>query len=115
MSKILLHVEGFAVLSLSVYIYGHSNLSWILFLILLLSPDLSMLGYVFGHKIGAIIYNIFHTYSLSICVAVCGFILSHEAIFAIGLIWSAHIGMDRMFGFGLKYPTAFKETHLNRV
>lgn len=34
---------------------------------------------------------------------------------AIGIIWSAHIGMDRMFGFGLKYSTGFNDNHLNRI
>ncbi|KKB35215.1 hypothetical protein QY97_01956 [Bacillus thermotolerans] len=36
-------------------------------------------------------------------------------VLAVGLIWSAHIGMDRAIGYGLKYSTHFKDTHLNRV
>ena len=31
------------------------------------------------------------------------------------LIWLAHIGFDRTLGYGLKCPTAFKDTHLQRV
>jgi hypothetical protein len=31
------------------------------------------------------------------------------------LIWFAHIGADRLLGFGLKYATDFKDTHLSRV
>jgi Domain of unknown function (DUF4260) len=34
---------------------------------------------------------------------------------AVALIWFAHIGMDRTVGYGLKYPTSFKDTHLQRV
>ena len=34
---------------------------------------------------------------------------------AIGMIWAAHIFFDRMLGYGLKYPTRFKDTHLQRV
>ena len=33
----------------------------------------------------------------------------------LGLIWLAHIGMDRAIGYGLKYPTNHKDTHLQRV
>lgn len=115
LNKILLHIEGFAVLALSLYFYGYSQLSWALFFILLLAPDISMLGYLFNNKFGAVIYNIFHTYSLSISVVICGLLLSNPTILATGLIWSAHIGMDRMVGYGFKYPTEFKDTHLNRV
>ncbi|MFC0562516.1 DUF4260 domain-containing protein [Halalkalibacter alkalisediminis] len=115
MNKVFLHVEGFAVLVLSLYFYGYSQLSWLLFSILLLVPDISMLGYLLNKKVGAILYNSFHTYSLSIGIVIFGIIISNSNILAIGLIWSAHIGMDRMLGYGLKYPRAFKDTHLNRV
>lgn len=115
MNKILLHLEGLAVLTLSLYIYGYNQLSWVLFFILLFVPDISMLGYLLNHKVGAILYNLCHTYSFSIGVVICGLMVSHSTVLAIGLIWSAHIGMDRMVGYGLKYPTAFKDTHLNRV
>ncbi|WP_100011656.1 DUF4260 domain-containing protein [Lentibacillus sediminis] len=115
MNKVLLHVEGSSVLALSVYFYWASEFSWVLFFILLLAPDISMLGYFLNNRVGAVIYNLFHTYSLSIGVILCGLLLSAPAVTAIGLIWTAHIGMDRMVGYGLKYPTAFKDTHLNRV
>ncbi|UOQ49642.1 DUF4260 domain-containing protein [Gracilibacillus caseinilyticus] len=114
-NKIILHIEGFAILALSLYFYGYSQLSWVLFLILLLVPDISMLGYLYNNKVGAMLYNLFHTYSLSIGVVICGLILSNQTILAVGLIWSAHIGMDRMIGYGLKYPTEFKDNHFNRV
>ena len=115
MNKIFLHLEGFAVLSISLYFYGFNQFSWILFFVLLFSPDLSMLGYLYNNKIGAIIYNLFHTYFIAILVIICGLLLNNHIVLAIGLIWSAHIGMDRMIGYGLKYPTAFKDTHLSRV
>lgn len=74
-----------------------------------------MIGYMMNRKVGAIIYNMIHTYVLSIIVLLFGFITNIEPLMIIGLIWTAHIGMDRMFGFGLKYPTQFNDTHLNRV
>ena len=38
-----------------------------------------------------------------------------ETAAKVALIWLAHIGMDRLLGYGLKYPSAFKDTHLQRV
>ncbi|MBP1917137.1 hypothetical protein J2Z23_004122 [Lederbergia galactosidilyticus] len=64
---------------------------------------------------GTIVYNFIHTYSLAIGLIQIGLLLSSLITIAAGLILSAHIGMDRMFGFGLKYPKDFKDTHLNRV
>ncbi|WP_096435559.1 DUF4260 domain-containing protein [Alteribacter populi] len=115
MNKKLLHVEGFAVLTLSLYFYSINDFSWLLFLIFILAPDLSMLGYLHNNKVGAVLYNIFHTYSFPILVVICGLWLSSQTTLAIGIILAAHIGMDRMVGYGLKYPTNFKDTHLNRV
>lgn len=115
MNKFLLHAEGLAVLLLSIYFYQYNQFSWLLFFILLLAPDISMLGYLFNNKIGMIVYNIFHTYITTLIVIFCGSVFSIPVILAIGIIWSAHIGMDRMFGFGLKYSTGFNDNHLNRI
>ncbi|GAA0471462.1 DUF4260 domain-containing protein [Alkalibacillus silvisoli] len=115
MNKILLHIEGLAVLALSIYFYGYNEFSWVLFFVLLLLPDISMLGYLVNNKVGARLYNFFHTYTIAIIVIFLGLLLSSQMTLAVGLIWLAHIGMDRMVGYGLKYPTEFKDTHLNRV
>lgn len=115
MNKILLHVEGFAVFALSLYMYWSNEFSWVWFLLFILAPDLSMIGYFFNEKAGAKIYNLFHTYTLSLFLGFLGWQLSNPTIFAVGIIWTAHIGMDRMVGYGLKYPTSFKDNHLNRV
>jgi hypothetical protein len=115
LNKILLHIEGLAVFVLSLYFYEYSQFSWLLFFVLLLAPDISMLGYVINNKIGARLYNFFHTYTIVIIVIFLGLLVENQTALAIGLIWSAHIGMDRMIGYGLKYPTEFKDNHLNRV
>ena len=115
MNKLILHLEGLAVLLLSLYFYSTNDFSWILFIILLFVPDLSMLGYLMNNKIGAVIYNIFHTYIFPIVLIFISLIADQSTLLAIGLIWAAHIGMDRLVGYGLKYPTEFKDTHLNRV
>lgn len=115
MNKILLHIEGLSVFVLCLYFYASSHFSWLLFVVLLLAPDISMLGYLMNNKIGARVYNFFHTYTIPIIVISWGLLFENQTALAIGLIWSAHIGMDRMFGYGLKYPTEFKDTHMNRV
>lgn len=115
MNKILLHFEGLAVLLLSVYFYSYLEFSWLLFIILLFAQDISMVGYLVNNKVGTIMYNIVHTYSLPIGLIFLGILITKPFILAIGLIASAHIGMDRMIGFGLKYPTGFKHTHLDRI
>ncbi|WP_245799148.1 DUF4260 domain-containing protein [Virgibacillus siamensis] len=99
----------------SVYFYFSSGLDWLLFAVLLFAPDISMFGYVHGKKAGAIVYNLFHTYVIPIMLLLAGMLLLHTTFVAVGLIWTAHIGMDRMLGFGLKYPDDFKDTHLTRV
>lgn len=115
MNKWLLHVEGFSVFLLSSYLYWHFDLNWVLFISLLLVPDLSMLGYLRNAKFGAFLYNMFHTYSLPIFFLLISSFLSIPLAMAASLIWLAHIGVDRMFGFGLKYASQFNDTHLNRV
>lgn len=115
MAKTLLHIEGLAVLLLTLFVYQWHDFSWLLFFILLFSPDLSALGYLSSVKLGAILYNLMHTYTFSLAVTMLGYITEQQITFAIGLIFTAHIGLDRLCGFGLKYPTIFKDTHFNRL
>jgi hypothetical protein len=112
---ILLRIEGCAVLILSVTLYWAFGAGWLLFAVLLFTPDISMVGYLGGAKIGASIYNLVHTIALPLLLIAISVVTSHIVFAPYGLIWTAHIGMDRMLGFGLKYPTNFKDTHLQRV
>jgi len=111
----LLRVEGVALLALSVLLYWVNGGSWLLFGLLLLAPDLSMLGYLAGPKVGAAIYNAFHTYAMPAVVGALGMIFASPMAIAVALIWFAHIGVDRTMGYGLKYPTSFGDTHLQRM
>jgi uncharacterized protein DUF4260 len=56
-----------------------------------------------------------HTYALPVALATIGVVADADATVAIGLIWIAHIGADPALGYGLKYPSGFKDTHLQRV
>ena len=111
----LLRVEGITLLALGVLLYRMNGGSWLLFGVLLLAPDLSMLGYLAGPRVGAAIYNAFHTYAVPAVVGASGMVLASPVAMAVALLWFAHIGMDRTVGYGLKYPTSFKDTHLQRV
>jgi hypothetical protein len=113
--RILLRLEGFAALAVSVALYAHAGFSWPIFALFFLAPDLSMLGYLAGPRAGAAVYNLIHTYALALPLALAGFFAALPALMATGLILIAHIGFDRALGYGLKYSTAFGDTHLSRV
>jgi hypothetical protein len=113
--KAILRLEGAAALAAAIALYSHAGLSWPLFALLILAPDLSMLAYLIGPKAGAAAYNLVHTYALGLPLALAGFFLASALALALGLILIAHIGMDRMLGYGLKYATGFRDTHLGRI
>jgi hypothetical protein len=113
--RFLLQLEGLFFLVLGCALYAHLHFSWGFFAILFFAPDLSMVGYFLGKKVGAILYNVFHTYSVPILVFLVLLCLNRLGDCAVPLIWVAHIGFDRLLGFGIKYETAFKDTHLQRV
>jgi hypothetical protein len=111
----MLRVEGATMLAGSVLLYWASGGSWWLFALLLLVPDLSMLGYLAGTRVGAVVYNTFHSYPLPAALGLVGLFVGAPLAVSVALVWFAHIGMDRLIGYGLKYPTNFKDTHLQRV
>ncbi len=110
-----LRLEGLAVLALSIVLYAQTDRSWWLFVLLFLVPDLSMLGYVRGPQLGALIYNIVHTYALPALLGAVGVLSAQAWIIGLALIWTAHIGFDRMVGYGLKYRDGFAHTHLGMI
>jgi hypothetical protein len=111
----MLRGEGAAILVGSVLLYWANGGSWWLFALLLLAPDVSMLGYLAGPKVGAAAYNAFHSYPLPAALGIFGLLAGAPLALAVALVWFAHIGMDRLMGYGLKYATDFKDTHLQRV
>ena len=113
--KPLLRIEGAAVLLTACVLYQHLQGSWLWFGVLLLTPDLSMLGYVVNKRLGAVLYNLVHTYTAPLLVGSVLWFCERTGHLWLILIWVAHIGFDRLLGYGLKYETAFKDTHLQRV
>ncbi len=114
-ARVLVRVEGSIVFLIAAGLFGRSDGRWLLFILLLFAPDLSMVGYVSGPKVGAAIYNIVHTYLLPVLLGIYGWMAAQPLALSLALIWTAHIGLDRLLGFGLKYSTGFKDTHLQRL
>jgi hypothetical protein len=107
--------EGLAVLLLSFTLYSQQQPGWLFFVVLFFVPDLAMLGYLSGPRTGALLYNLAHTYTAPVLLALAALITGHSLLTSLALIWSAHIGLDRMLGYGLKMDTAFQDTHLGRI
>ncbi|HEY1473981.1 MAG TPA: DUF4260 domain-containing protein [Pseudolabrys sp.] len=107
-----LRLEGLAVFAMAISAYTHAGHPWLVFAILFLSPDLSIAGYLMGPRIGATIYNLFHSYAGPAALWLAGLAFGDQSTAAIAIIWFAHIGFDRALGYGLKFTTSFKRTHL---
>jgi hypothetical protein len=112
---VLLRLEGLAILVAALVLYFDADFGWVLLVVLALAPDLSLAGYAFGQRVGAAAYDALHTEIGPIALASVGVVGDASSAVQIALIWLAHIGADRLLGYGLKYPAAFKDTHLQRV
>ena len=102
-------------LAASIVIFRELEGIWWVYIALLLVPDLSMLGYLMRTSIGAHIYNAAHTILLPIAAVIIGHVAAIPWLAAGGAIWLGHIGADRLFLYGLKYPSGFKDNHLKQV
>jgi hypothetical protein len=112
--RIVLQIEGLAVFIVAVMAYGGFGTNWWLFVILFLAPDLSFFAYTIDTRVGSIVYNGVHTYIAPLALGAVGHYLASPLLLSLALIWLAHIGIDRAVGYGLKYRTAFGDTHLGR-
>jgi len=99
----------------TIWLYALTGNGWLLFAVLLLAPDLAMLGYLAGPRVGSWAYNAVHTLALSLPAVAAGYLLNNSLLVGLGLIWTAHIAIDRALGYGLKLPTDFRDTHLGRI
>lgn len=115
MPAVLLRLEGLAVFAGSIALYAHISGDWLPFVLLLFAPDAAMLGYLLNPRIGAALYNAAHFYGLPLALGLAALAGGWLPGVALALIWTAHIGMDRAIGYGLKYASGFKDTHLGRV
>ena len=112
---VLLRLEGAAVLAAAVWGYALTGASWGLFAVLLFMPDLSMVGYLRGPRVGAAAYNAVHTYAAPLALAAVAALAGWSLGLPVALVWAAHIGLDRALGYGLKRPDGFRQTHLGAL
>ena len=110
-----LRLEGLAAFVAGTAIYGAMGGDWIWFLPLLLVPDLSAVGYLFGARLGAFLYNLGHVWATGLAVLGAGIWLASPPLALAGALLIAHVGMDRMAGYGLKLQTGFHDTHLGAI
>lgn len=108
----LLRLEGAALLIAVTVAYAFAGASWWLYALLLLAPDLFALGYLGGPRLGAGLYNLGHHHVWGLALVLTGLIAGAPLPLALGLIWLAHIGLDRALGYGFKYPDRPSRTHL---
>jgi len=113
--KKVIQLEELGMLLLSIYLFSRLSFAWWWYPALILLPDLSMIGYTFGNKAGAIAYNIVHHKGIAITVYLAGLYLQNEMLQLAGLILFGHSSMDRMLGYGLKTLAGFKFTHLGEI
>ena len=111
--KWLLKVEELALFGASIWVFGTLGFAWWWFPVLLFAPDLSMVGYLFGTRVGAAAYNAVHHKVLGLAVFALGSLLPLPWLQLAGVILFSHSSLDRALGFGLKYPDSFQHTHLN--
>lgn len=111
--KTILKIEEAAMFGFSIYLFSLTDFAWWWYLVLILVPDIGMLGYLAGPRTGAAVYNIFHHKGLALIILCAGWMAEAPWLVVAGIILFGHASMDRMLGFGLKYPDSFQHTHLD--
>ena len=110
-----LKLEELFMFGLTILLFLRLDFAWWWYPVLFFTPDLSMLGYVGGTRVGAFIYNVIHHKALEIGIFVVGVILASQPLQLAGLILFGHSSMDRVLGYGLKYSDSFQHTHLGMI
>jgi Domain of unknown function (DUF4260) len=115
MPRVWLRIEGVAALAAGAALYLHLGGPLLWLVPLVLGVDISMVGYVGGPRLGAVVYNLAHNWATGVAVLALALWLGSPPLALLGAILVAHTGMDRAMGYGLKYPGAFADTHLGRL
>jgi hypothetical protein len=113
--KNILKLEEFAMFAICTYALYLLKAEWWYYILMLIAPDISMIGYVAGNKTGAAAYNLFHHKGIAVAMFAIGLSINNELLQITGIILFGHSSMDRMFGYGLKLDQGFKYTHLGLI
>jgi hypothetical protein len=111
----LLRVEGATLFAGSLIAYSTTDQAWWLVPLTLLLPDLTMIGYLGSTRLGSYLYNLGHSTPVPAGIVAIGWWQDKSLVVALGLVWLAHIGLDRLIGYGLKYDDHFQHSHLGRL
>jgi hypothetical protein len=113
--KNLIRLEEASMFLLSIVLIAPLPYAWYWWLVWILAPDLSMIAYLSGNRVGAFGYNLVHHKGVAILVYLAGLYTLHPAVEYAGLILFGHSCMDRAMGYGLKYASSFQDTHLGKI
>lgn len=113
--RVSLGLEDAALAALGVAGWQFSGWPWWLLAALFLAPDISIAAYLAGPRVGAAVYNVAHHRALAVAMWALGIVAALPPLIAVGALLFAHASFDRIFGFGLKYATAFGDTHLGAI
>lgn len=111
----ILKLEEAALWAVSIAVFARLDFEWWWYPVLLLVPDISMVGYLSGPRIGAAVYNFWHHRAIAVAIFLAGWAYDVQWIMLAGCILFGHIAMDRLFGYGLKLPSGFQDTHLGKI
>lgn len=112
---ITLKLERLCIALATLVVFWVIDGSWLLFAVLVLAPDLAMLGYLAGPRAGALAYNLLHSVIGPAILAGVAWLAASDVALQIAIVWLFHIAVDRALGYGLKLPSSFQDTHLGRV
>jgi len=111
----LIKLEELFLAALAIFLFSSLGYDWWWFVLLILAPDIGMLGYLAGPRVGAATYNLLHHKAIAVILYVAGSLAGIQLLQFAGLIMLAHSSLDRVFGYGLKYPDSFQHTHLGMI
>lgn len=100
---------------LAIHLHQGEPIPWWAALLVFFAPDLGFIGYIWGARIGAFVYNTVHIYAFGTALLAFGLVVALPLLVTIGALCMAHAGFDRLLGYGLKSPEGFSFTHLGRI
>lgn len=113
--RLILRAEGGVLLAAALVGFAATDQPWWLVPALLFAPDLFIAGYLRSSTVGALTYNLAHSYPAPALLGGIGLVVDARMALAVAVVWFAHIGMDRLLGYGLKHDDGFTHTHLGII
>ncbi len=113
--KTIIKLEELGMFFFSIYLFSLLSFPWWVYPLFFFAPDLSMVGYIGGPRLGAISYNLIHHKAIALGLYVVGIFLYMPVISLIGILFLGHSSLDRVLGYGLKYGDSFNHTHIGTI